>query len=444
MLGFLLTTLIFIGALVGFQKLLNVEKIKKNWEQYRCRPDVMLMAGLYGHDATENLEYCLKNGFDKRASNVIGPFYTYLSSFTGVLLTFLSNINSLRMTFATLVGSVSQVFSEFSQRMQALLYRFQTSAIRIRFLMGRVFATMYAVIFMGMSGLRATTNFGNTFLFKFLDTFCFDPDTRVEIDVKGEIPIKDVKIGDIFSKTGDKVTATFQFAADGQGMVRLPGNILVSTNHYLLHNSRWIKAEDHPLAQPVEDWSGGTERPLICLNTQSHSFPIGDFVFKDYDETYEGDAEAMCAASNRMNGTKKKATEVYNSEMLVHPLTHIRVKGGASLPASQIKLGAELSHGRVVGIVKKEATAVCLIRQTLVTAGTSIWSEKHNAWKRAFELQEPFQFPTPVAFYNFVVTPNGCVETASGLFFRDYVEVHSPDMEEAYSSVLETTVKAEC
>jgi hypothetical protein len=227
-------------------------------------------------------------------------------------------------------------------------------------------------------------------------------------------------------------------------MVRLPGNILVSTNHYLLHISRWIKAEDHPLAQPLEDWSGGTERPLICLNTQSHSFPIGEFVFKDYDETYEGDAEAMCAASNRMNGTKKKATEVYNSEMLVHPLTHIRVKGGASLPASQIKLGAELSHGRVVGIVKKEATAVCLIRQTLVTAGTSIWSEKHNAWKRAFELQEPFQFPTPVAFYNFVVTPNGCVETASGLFFRDYVEVHSPDMEEAYSSVLETTVKAEC
>jgi hypothetical protein len=194
MLGFLLTTLIFIGVLVGFQKLLNVEKIKKNWEQYRCRPDVMLMAGLYGHDASENLEYCLKNGFDKRASNVIGPFYTYLSSFTGVLLTFLSNINSLRMTFATLVGSVSQVFSEFSQRMQALLYRFQTSAIRIRFLMGRVFATMYAIIFMGVSGIRATTNFGNTFLFKFLDTFCFDPDTRVEIDVKGEIPIKDVKI----------------------------------------------------------------------------------------------------------------------------------------------------------------------------------------------------------------------------------------------------------
>ena len=45
--------------------------------------------------------------------------------------------------------------------------------------MGRVFATMYAVIFMGLSGIKATTNFGNTFLFKFLDTFCFDPDTKV-------------------------------------------------------------------------------------------------------------------------------------------------------------------------------------------------------------------------------------------------------------------------
>jgi hypothetical protein len=32
---------------------------------------------------------------------------------------------------------------------------------------------MYSIIFMGMSGIKAMDNFGNTFLFKFLDTFCF-------------------------------------------------------------------------------------------------------------------------------------------------------------------------------------------------------------------------------------------------------------------------------
>jgi len=142
MLGFLLTTLLFIGALVGFSKLLDVQEIKNNWEKYRCRPDVMIMADYYGHDSSDNLNFCLKNGFDKRAKEAIGPFYSYLGKFVEILMTMLSSLNSIRMIFATIVGSATKIFSEFSSRMQALLYRFQMSAIRMKMLMGRVFATM--------------------------------------------------------------------------------------------------------------------------------------------------------------------------------------------------------------------------------------------------------------------------------------------------------------
>jgi hypothetical protein len=146
MLGFLLTTLIFIGILVGFSKLADVDKITKNWDKYRCRPDVMIMAGFYGHDATENMEFCLKHGFDERAKAAIGPFYTYLKDFVNILLTMLASINSIRMIFATIVGSVTKVFSEFSGRLQVLFQRIQMSAIRLKFLMGRVFGTMYSVM----------------------------------------------------------------------------------------------------------------------------------------------------------------------------------------------------------------------------------------------------------------------------------------------------------
>ena len=78
MIGIILTTLIFIGVLAACSTMADVNKVKENWEEYRCRPDVMLMADYYGHNSSDNLQFCLKDGFDKRAAQAIGPF-THIS-----------------------------------------------------------------------------------------------------------------------------------------------------------------------------------------------------------------------------------------------------------------------------------------------------------------------------------------------------------------------------
>lgn len=421
---------------MGFSKIVDIQKVKDNWETYRCRPDVMLMADYYGHDSGENLGYCLKNGFDKRAMEAISPFYTYLGKFVEVLMTMLNSINSIRMIFATIIGSATQIFTEFSGRIKALFYRFQMAAIRMKMLMGRVFATMYAVIFMGMAGIKATQNFGNTFLFKFLDTFCFDPDTGIVLQNGTQIPIKEVKVGD-YLRGGQKVTATFQFAADGQEMVVLDG-ILVSTNHYIRFQDKWIEAKDHPDAIPAKDWSGGNVRPLICLNTDTHTIPIGKYIFSDYDETSEGDEAAMKMATDILNG-KAAPPQKGSSEMACGPQTLIKTVYGL-VPADQITLGTVLSHGTVVGLVKKECRSICRINGERFAAGTCIWSPEHNRWLRAFQLSKPAIMPTPFVFYSFVVTPSATIETQSTVF-RDYVEVHSKDMEASYSAAINAPVK---
>lgn len=432
MLGFLLTTLIFIGALVGFSKLMDFQQIKSNWSKYRCRPDVMLMADFYGHNSSENLEFCLKGGFDARAMSAISPFYTYLKSFVEVLMTMLNSINSIRMVFATIVGSVTQVFSEFSGRIQALFYRFQYTAIRMKFLMGRVFAMMYAIVFMGMSGIKAGQNFGNTFLFRFLDTFCFPPWTPIQLQDGTKKPIQDIKLGDVL-EGGERVTATFQFAADGQDMVVFPNGVSVSTNHYIFHEGKWIQAKDHPDARPTDSWSGGVEQPLICLNTESHTFRIGGYIFRDYDETSEGDGEAMSQAETIVNGTYHPSSNT-DSTMTCSPSTLLKQKTGSSIPASDIRLGTELSHGTVVGIVKKETSSFCMIKNTSIAPGTLVWD--NTRWKRAGDIVSPVKFEKPLLYYSFVVTPSATLETHDGLMFRDYVEVHSPDMEKAYTKAL--------
>jgi len=314
----------------------------------------------------------------------------------------------------------------------------------MKFLMGRVFAMMYGVIFMGMSGIKAGQNFSNTFLFQFLDTFCFDPDTPIEVVGKGSIPIKDLRIGDILENGKEKVTATFKFVADGQPMVFFPARnqnpgILVSTNHYLLHNGKWIKASEHPDALPANPWNGGKERPLICLNTNTHSFTLGGYKFKDYDESEEGDEEAMRKAEEILN-CGKSTSKTTDSTMTFSPNTILKGKNGQLIPASQIVLGEELSHGTVVGIVKKETVATCEIDGVNMGLGTLVWLPSKNSWIRAGDLvvieENSKILQNPETYYSFVVSPSAIIETSSGLIVRDYVEVHSPDMESSYSEAL--------
>lgn len=412
----------------------NMEDIKQNWDKYRCRPDVMMMASLYGKDAVQNLQFCLKNGFDQQAEGAIAPFYTFMAQFVGVLTTLLGSINSVKMIFATIIGSATTVFSEFSQRIQALFYRIQMTAIRMKFMMGRVFAIMYSIMYMGMSGMRAGLNFSNSFLFTFLDTFCFDPDTPIAVKRGGvttRVPIKSVRIGDVLAN-GEKVTATFQFAADGQHMVSL-GEILVSTNHYVRGPNGWVQARDHPDASPAAPWAGGTDRPLICLNTDTHSFQIGNYTFCDYDETAEGDQEAMGQVLKHLNGAATPST-TRDSTMACAPTMPIKMKDGKGIPAQDIRLGTVLSHGTVAGIVQKVTTAVCEYGSERFAPGTALWCKETQSYRRAGDFLATT--PTDEIFYSFVVVPSAVIETTSNTVFRDYVEIHDPDLEKPYAEAL--------
>jgi len=379
----------------------------------------MMTAPIYGQNIADNFQFCLKNGFDQRASSSIAPFYTYLGSFAAILVTFMNSINSIRMTFATIIGSVTQVFSEFSQRLQALFYRFQMSAMRIKFLMSRLFGTMYSVLFMGMSGIRATQNFGNTFLFKFLNVFCFDPATRVDIEGKGSTPMEDVRVGDTFI-TGEKVTSTFRFAADGHEMVRV-GGVTVSRKHHILHNGKWIEAGNHPSSLSAGIWSG----ELVCLNTSTHTIPIQGMTFRDYDETDEYVDETMTLVMSMLNGGfKEEGSNAYVTSGLTAN-TMVILADRSSAPAHMLRVGTPLLHGSILGIHRHMITEVCDISGETLAAGTAIWCSSSNTWKRASSLATP-RTVAPTVSISYIVSPSAIIETANGSLLRDFMEIHDP------------------
>jgi len=440
MVGFIILLFVMIGLWSILLGAADTSEISRNWPKYRCQPTVMAFASFYGHDTTENFQFCLKNIMNNEASGILSPIFQILGTFLSTLSSLMSVANSIRLEFATFMGGINTIFQNFTDRITQLTFKIQSTAARMKMLMGRLYATFYSLMFMSMSGIRALQNFTDTELFKFLDTFCFDPDTLVSIKGRGLVPVKNVKIGDVFTQTGGRVTSTFLFEADGQPMVDL-GPIRVSTNHYVYFENTPVvmKSKDHPDAKIAPDWNGGINRPLVCFNTSDHIIPVGGYRFVDYDETEEGDSETMKWVDEKLNA-KTEGTEYIAGTYItaVKENTEIRLTDGTFLPISKLSLGQKLSSGRVIGLVKKEVKEVCKLPSgELMSSGNLIWFPSDRCWKRGFEEFDTQILETPEVYYSLICSPSGSFETKGGHTLRDYLEIHSPEAESFYAKQLE-------
>ena len=418
----------------------NIQQIKANWAYHRCQPSVMPFASMYGYNTAENFEFCMKNMFMSHASDITGPFTEIQDLFADVLSDISTAMNSIREGISTMGGGINVIFQDFTDRISAFFFQLRISAIRIKTMIGRMYALMFSVLYMGMSAMEAGTNFSNTALFGFLDTFCFPPETEVTVQGKHQVPIHEVRIGDVLispeSPTGSRVTSKFLFAARGQPMVRL-GDIVVSTNHYLFYEGEWVQAADHPDAVP----SGPYEREtLVCLNTEDHVIPMGPYQFRDYDETDAAHVPTMRMIEGRINSRQQpngipSPYPFRENSPCLHPDTLLRLKGAALSPLRDIRLGDTLATGAtVVGIVHKEVKEVCWVGPNRMGSATLVWRPERQRWVRAGEFRPVQTLDSPVVFIGLFVLSNSQIELADETIVRDYLELCSPDAEEFYKA----------
>jgi len=428
--------MILLGILLASSSMANYYTVKENWGEYRCQVEYMLLASLFGHDTMENLQFCLQSGFNSRASVSVAPFYGILSGFTGVLATLLSSINSVRMVFSTLIGNISKVFSEFSGRMKALMYRIQYSAMRLKFLMSRIFGTMYAMMYMGFSGIKAGQNFTNTTIFKFMAFMaCFPPETLLVVNGSPK-QMKDVVIGDMIE--GVRVTGTVSILGDGQQMIDFRGagaeaegqGLTVSATHYLHENGKWILSGESSQGKKGEVWSGGIDRPLRCLVTSTHTLPIGGRLFSDYQETEAADEETMEKILKRINGlTRLHTYHTYKNYITgVDPETELCLEDGTYCPAKSITLGMKVRHGTITAIIVRECTTFTEYKGERFGYATAVWK---GAWVRGEAVSSH-----PGLCISFAVSDSAILETRAGTLFRDMFELHDLSIQTSYESAM--------
>jgi len=436
--------LFFNIIIFGVSTLNQLSNVSDNdWASKRCQPWVLPIAGWLGPkgtNASDNFNFCMGSIFKTHSMPFVGSITSSFTQFTGLLSSLFDSVGSIQTTIATLGGGINTVFQEFTERISYFFFKLRMSGIYLKTLFGRLYAILFSVMYMGMSGITGMTSFTNTFLFSFLNTFCFPGET--EVIVKNSTgaairtPIKDVKIGDVLLPGHTTVTALFRFYSKGQPMVKL-GNITVSTNHYLMHNGKPIMAGDHPHAIQLGPWN--SDDLLYCLNTTDHTIPMEYLTFLDYDEAPECDEPTLRWIEKTINAKESTSTNYAYKDACFAINEEAKIKTMHGLvAANQIQIGDYLTTGsEVVGIIRRQVSEVCVLSDKVsLTPATLYWDQTANQWKRMGEHHAYREHHAE--FISFVVIPNSQIELENGMRVRDYMEVCSPDSEMYYAEHLES------
>ena len=436
MAGYLFLILFLFGLVyIGRQIASAMKEVKGNWAAYRCVPYVMPFASLFGYDTTDNFNFCIGQAMGEQTKEVTGPFAQGIKGFTGILTNITESIMNVKVMFATLLGGITKIIMEFKARVTALMARVKITAGRMKAMMYRLYGTFFAIIYIGLSAQTAIMNFGDTFIFKFIDFFCFPPEQPIPMDDGTVKQISEVKIGDVL-EGGCIVESTYKFFSDGQEMVKL-GDVLVSSNHFVQHDGKWIMAKEHPDAVSKGPWAGGVERPLYCLSTQNHKLLIGGYTFADYDETDMGNATTQAWVDKSLNGIQRPPTPHPDCSYEIGAPGETRVKTSNGLmPLRDIKLGDWLTpSAQVIGIQKSDAGEICRLDSGIcVGSGSLLWVPSKEKWIRAYSLYKTESRSTETI--SLFVSPGAQYELEDGTIVRDAMEVYSPEMKKAYADAL--------
>ena len=339
----LFTTLAAMVAGVYAYGMTHIHEIKQNWVQYRCNPMYMPLAGAVGSDIMSNFTNCVMQSVQSYAGFVMDPIFQNFKIFQEMFVGILDSIQFIRKKMAGTVDAflniVSSVFGKIQNTMGASLQLVG----RIRTIMNRIISVFITMLHIAKTGVDSGMSIKNGPIGQTAEFLCFDPYTPVRME-HGSIPISDVSVG--MKLYGDRlVTSHMIFDGTETKMVDLMG-VVVSANHKIRYNRRWIRAGDHPDALPTD-----SVNRLICLTTSDHVIPVFDYLFKDYEETDDVAEFYQDVADYYKCSVPPLRTKYRETGFKFHD-THVRMEDGSTVALDEIHIGDYIAKGgRVLGLL---------------------------------------------------------------------------------------------
>ena len=413
-------TAIFFGVFITLLITGSIKGVADSWSRYRCNPLILPFSEYFGYDSAENFEYCVRTMMQDQSGEFFQPVYALLGQYTSSLGMIVNTVAGFRKVLGNFKLSTDSFIQSVMAKIQAMMFSVRMTFLKMQTLMGRVYGTMYSIIFMGTSAVTAGLNLGNNSLVNFMFEFCFAPTTRVRMIDGSMREIQHIHVGDVL-EGNVRVTSTFVFDGSNTPMVRIGSDVL-SAQH-LVKTDTWIEAAQHPQAIPT----ASLDR-LICLNVDGHAFQTAaGLIVADYDESSDPTviAEAQHIAQKALNGCANQDFQ-QSYELGLDPKAEIRLLDSWK-SLDTVEIGDVLYGGiKVCGIVKEDCTDVFVHHGLRVSGAQLVWDE---TWVRAETLGLLRADP---AVLTQLVT-----DRAGPLFFRDFVardyrEAPIPEMEAPY------------
>jgi hypothetical protein len=404
----LLCTSIAIFAALYAYGMSNLQEIKDNWVKYRCNPVYMPMAGMVGSDISSNFLNCTLQTVNTYAGFALDPVYQNFGMLTNIINDIMGAMNDMReaVTGASsgFMGIIQSTFGKLQNTLQNTVQLFG----RVRTLISRLMAVFAVMMNIVSTGVQTGTSVKNGPVGQAADFFCFDPHTPVST-LEGFVPMCGVRPGTRLAD-GQLVQSILEFDGHATQMFSV-GSIRVSGNHKIFHEGKWIRVEDHPLAEPAEPC-----HRLFCLNTEKHTIPIGGFLFKDYEET--SDPQILAEFFEKVEqhygfarSSKKKAHPAKFRLTGVLVGSSVILDDGSIVKADEVRIGQSLKYGgEVEGIVHHKIDGLSTYKGVGIAPGTWIVPQEGGVVPitelRSDETHNYIQFLTDSCHYA-VASPTG-------------------------------------
>ena len=280
--------------------IINIKRIKDNWETYRCQPLVMPFAWIFGHDTAKNFTGCIQKIQGGVISGMLDPMRANMGSLSENTSSVSSDMNVFRKSLTDIRDKINKSMTDVASMFFNGVIELSRTFLTLQDTVAKLSGTMITVVHL-MDGSRMTLeSTWRGIPGQLVRALCFHPDTRIHKMNGTSCAIRDICMDDILlyntgiisimkinnvDKNGqynDKMYEVPRKYIDEQCDKNTDKNILVSGSH-LIYNTvsrTFVKVKDFP--QSVE--SKINSPILYCMITSTHVIPIGGHIFHDWED----------------------------------------------------------------------------------------------------------------------------------------------------------------
>lgn len=280
----------------------GIKNIEDNWPTYRCNPVVMPFAGMFGQDAVSNFTYCIQTMQTNYMDILQQPITYNLDVISNLGSSLTDSINSIRGFIDYLRNAITEIIQNVFGVFLNILIEFQRILMLIKDMVGKLSGIMVTLVYTlsgAVSTMESTWSGPPGQLVQALQGLCFHPDTILRLADGKLTTIKDVDVDDTLKYEKDcnppcviSVMKLSNKKKDGsfrEEMFVLKGenesDIIVSGSHLVWDKNKFISVRDYVSKYPNKGGLSNIQTDILyCLITTTHTIPIGDYIFHDWED----------------------------------------------------------------------------------------------------------------------------------------------------------------